>query len=136
MRKLGESSGIRRILIFSVAGFAVVASSQTPPLLHAAHAQTQQQSQSVTSEKIPEYEYDVVSIKPTDPTVTQTANRMGLGITYSADGFDAKSMRLWGLLINAYGVQRLRVFGAPQWWDTERFNIMAKVDGPTADALQ
>jgi len=61
---------------------------------------------------------------------------MGLGITYSADGFDAKSMRLWGLLINAYGVQRLRVFGAPQWWDAEQFNIMAKVDGPTADALQ
>jgi uncharacterized protein (TIGR03435 family) len=94
------------------------------------------QAQNVVSEKIPDYEFDVVSIKPTDPGLMYVGNRIPLGIVYSADGFDAKSMRLWGLIINAYGVQISSVFGAPKWWDTERFNIMAKVDPATADAMQ
>ena len=94
------------------------------------------QTQSSASAKIPDYEFDVVSIKPTDPGLMYVGNRIPLGIVYSADGFDAKSMRVWGLIINAYGVQISSVFGAPKWWDTERFNIMAKVDPATADAMQ
>ena len=94
------------------------------------------QAQSGAFAKIPDYEFDVVSIKPTDPGLMYVGNRIPLGIVYSADGFDAKSMRLWGLIINAYDVQISRVVGAPKWWDTERFNIMAKVDPATADAMQ
>ena len=136
MRTDGLQFRIRRILILSTVCAATVAIAWPSAFLRAAHAPVQQQSQITASEKIPDYEYDVVSIKPTDPNVTQTSTRMGQGITYSADGFDAKSMRVWGLIINAYSVQQLRVVGAPAWWNTERFNLMAKVDGPTADALQ
>jgi uncharacterized protein (TIGR03435 family) len=100
----------------------------------ASHAQSP--AQSAGAQQTPDYEYDIVSIKPTDPDYTQVGNKIPLGIVYSADGFDAKSMRVWGLIINAYGVQTLSVFGAPKWWDTERFNIIAKVDGATADAMQ
>ena len=99
-------------------------------------SRAQSQAQSAPSAKIPDYEYDVVSIKPTEPGLMYVGNRIPLGIVYSADGFDAKSMRLWGLIINAYDVQISRVVGAPKWWDTERFNIMAKVDPATADAMQ
>jgi uncharacterized protein (TIGR03435 family) len=136
MRNPSRQFGIRRMLIFSAVGLALVAGGWTSPLLHAAHAQAQQQSQSAASGKIPDYEYDVVSIKPTDPSVNQTGNRIPIGIVYSADGFDAKGMRLWGLIINAYSVQQMRVLGAPEWWNNERFNILAKVDPETADALQ
>jgi uncharacterized protein (TIGR03435 family) len=136
MRNPSRQFGIRRMLIFSVAGLALVASGWKTPLLHAARVQTPQQSQSAASDKIPDYEYDVVSVKPTEPGLTYTGNQIPLGIVYSADGFDAKSMRLWGLIINAYGLQRLRVVGAPAWWDTERFNIIAKADPETADAMQ
>jgi len=128
--------GIRRMLIFSAAGVAFVAGGWKTPLIHAARAQNPQQSQNSASDKIPNYEYDVVSVKPTDPDVNQTSSRIPLGIIYSADGFDAKSLRLWGLIINAYGVQQMRVLGAPEWWNNERFNLMAKVDPETADALQ
>jgi uncharacterized protein (TIGR03435 family) len=136
MRNPSRHFGIRRMLIFSAAGLALVAGGWKTPLLHAARAQNPQQSQSVASDKIPDYEYDVVSVKPTDPSLNQTGTRIPLGIVYSADGFDAKSMRLWGLIVNAYGVQQLRVLGAPEWWNTERFNLLAKVDAETADALQ
>jgi uncharacterized protein (TIGR03435 family) len=96
----------------------------------------QSQTQSAGAQKTPDYEYDIVSIKPTDPDYEQVGNKIPIGIVYSLDGFDAKSMRVWGLIINAYGVQTLSVVGAPKWWDTERFNIMAKVDPATADAMQ
>jgi len=99
-------------------------------------SRVQSPGQIAGAEKTPDYEYDIVSIKPTDPDYTQVGNKIPLGIVYSADGFDAKSMRLWGLIINAYGVQTLSVVGAPKWWDTERFNIMAKADSATADAMQ
>lgn len=134
MRNPSQRFGVRRMLIFSVAGSALVAGGWKTPVLHAARAQAV--SQSVASDKIPDYEYDVVSIKPTEPGPMYAAKQIPLGIVYSADGFDAKSMRLWGLIINAYGVQQLRVLGAPEWWNTERFNLLAKVDPETADALQ
>jgi uncharacterized protein (TIGR03435 family) len=136
MRTPSPQFGIRGMLIFSAAGLAFVAGGWKTPPLHALASQNQQQSQSAASDKIPEYEYDVVSVKPTDPDVNQTGGRIPLGIVYSADGFDAKSMRLWGLIINAYGIQQLRVVGAPEWWNNERFNLLAKVDPETADALQ
>jgi uncharacterized protein (TIGR03435 family) len=136
MRDPCQQFGLGRILILSVAGVALAGAGFTPPLLHAARAQAPQQSQSAVAEKIPDYEYDVVSIKPTDPSVNQTGNRIPIGIVYSADGFDAKGMRLWGLIINAYSVQQMRVFSAPEWWNNERFNILAKVDPATADAMQ
>jgi uncharacterized protein (TIGR03435 family) len=100
-------------------------------------SRAQSPSQNVSSpQKTADYEYDIVSIKPTDPDYDQTGNKIPIGIVYSADGFDAKSMRMWGLIINAFGVQTLSVVGAPKWWDTERFNIVAKTDGATADAMQ
>ena len=136
MRNPRRQFGIRRMLIFSAAGLTLIAGGWKTPLLHAARVQAPQHSQSAASDKIPDYEYDIVSIKPTDPSLTQTGTRIPLGIVYSADGFDAKSMRLWGLIINAYGVQQMRVLGAPEWWNTERFNLLAKVDPETADALQ
>jgi uncharacterized protein (TIGR03435 family) len=136
MRNPSRRFGIRRMLIFSAVGLVLVAGGWKAPLLHAAGAQASQQSQNAASEKIPDYEYDVVSIKPADPSVNQTGTRIPIGIVYSADGFDAKGMRLWGLIVNAYGVQQMRVLGAPEWWNNERFNLLAKVDPETADALQ
>jgi bla regulator protein blaR1 len=136
MHNTSRQFGIRRMLVFSTAGVLLVASGWETPLLHGARVQASQLSHSTASDKIPDYEYDVVSVKPTDPSLTQTGTRIPLGIVYSADGFDAKSMRLWGLIINAYGVQQMRVLGAPEWWNTERFNLLAKVDPETADALQ
>jgi uncharacterized protein (TIGR03435 family) len=136
MRASSRQFGIRRMLILSAAAVTFVASGWKTSLLHAARAQAAPQSQSAASDKLPDYEYDVVSVKPTDPDVNQTGTRIPIGIVYSADGFDAKGMRLWGLIINAYGVQQMRVLGAPEWWNTERFNLLAKVDPETADALQ
>jgi uncharacterized protein (TIGR03435 family) len=136
MRNPNRQFCTRRMLMFGVAGLALVAGGWKTPLLHAARAHALSEPQSAASEKIPDYEYDIVSIKPAEPGPMYAGKQIPLGIVYSADGFDAKSMRLWGLITNAYGVQQLRVVGAPEWWNTERFNILAKVDPETADALQ
>jgi uncharacterized protein (TIGR03435 family) len=136
MSKLSKEFWIRPTLIASITCFAAFASGWNSRPLHADRGETRPQSQNPASEKTPDYEYEVVSIKPTSPDLMQAGNRIPIGIVYSADGFDAKGMRLWGLLVNAYGVQRLKVVDAPKWWDTERFNIIAKVDPATADALQ
>jgi uncharacterized protein (TIGR03435 family) len=117
----------------AVAVLAVLAPFVSPPNLFAVHLRELRQAQAA---HLPDFDYDVVSIKPTDPDTLQTGNRIQLGIVYSADGFDAKNMRLWGLLVNAYGISQTQVTGAPDWSDNARFNISAKVDGETAEALQ
>jgi uncharacterized protein (TIGR03435 family) len=126
----------RRISVVTMLGSIAVFSLASMGVMGAQSSLAESQAQSASPSKIPNFEFDVVSIKPTDPELMQVGNRIPLGIVYSADGFDAKSMRLWGLIINAYGVQIRTVVGAPKWWDDERFNIIAKVDPATADAMQ
>lgn len=127
---------LRRKALTALAGGATIVLLAATCFAGVSASRAQSPVQSGGADKIPDYEYDIVSIKPTEPDPTRAGNRIPLGIVYSADGFDAKSMRLWGLIINAYGIQIKSVTGAPKWWDTERFNIVAKVDGPTADAIQ
>jgi uncharacterized protein (TIGR03435 family) len=124
----------RKTRVALVGGSALILAVFGVASVPASRAQSAQQSAGV--QKTPNYEYDIVSVKPTDPSLTQVGSKIPLGIVYSPDGFDAKSMRLWGLIINAYGIQIRSVVGAPKWWDTERFNIMAKADPATADAMQ
>jgi uncharacterized protein (TIGR03435 family) len=124
---------LQAIQVLTMVALAAFAPFLAPQKLQAVRQPEQQQAQAAN---LPDLDYDVVSIKPTDPDTLQTGNRIQLGIVYSADGFDAKNVRLWGLLLYAYGYQQSQVTGAPDWWDDARFNISAKVDGETAEALQ
>jgi bla regulator protein BlaR1 len=79
---------------------------------------------------VPSYRYEVSTIKPNN---TRTS-RFGPGFT--ADGYRADFVPLMLLIRQAYGVQGFQVAGGSAWINTEFYNVEAKMDGPTAEALR
>jgi uncharacterized protein (TIGR03435 family) len=79
----------------------------------------------------PKPEYEIVSIKPTDPT-----NRSGRsGLLYTADGLTAHNVGVWALVRAAYEIENYQISGAPKWFGTEHYDIEAKMDAATADEV-
>jgi uncharacterized protein (TIGR03435 family) len=67
--------------------------------------------------------FEVATIKPT-PTGTQ-----GGGLGPSPGGrFTAHNLTLGGLLRFAYGLNRNQIENAPAWFETDRFDILARTD--------
>ena len=73
--------------------------------------------------------YDVVSIKP---------GKSGDGSTllYRLDGFTATGLPLKFLIKEAYGIEEDQISGAPNWVNSETYDIEAKVDGADAAELE
>jgi uncharacterized protein (TIGR03435 family) len=76
--------------------------------------------------------YEVVSVKPSDPSCG------GMSISAGPSRFTARCITLWGLLYNAYTVRSLHDEppGLPGWGDSARFDIEATINGDTAAAMQ
>jgi uncharacterized protein (TIGR03435 family) len=73
--------------------------------------------------------YDVVSIRQ----VEGEAQSGGIGDL--PDGFSMRNLTLVSLISGAYGVRDDEISGRPKWAVSVRFNIEAKIDAETADAL-
>jgi uncharacterized protein (TIGR03435 family) len=74
--------------------------------------------------------FDVVSIKP---------NKSGdalVGIQSTTDGFTATNYTLQKLIRVAYGVQDDQISGGPNWLNSLRYDVDAKMDGSVAEELQ
>ena len=73
--------------------------------------------------------YDVASIKP---------GKSGNGSTllYRLDGFTATGLPLKFLIKEAYGIEEDQISGAPNWVNSETYDIEAKVDGADAAELE
>ena len=74
--------------------------------------------------------FDVVSVKP---------NKSDSGmvrIMAKPDGYSASNVSLKMLIQGAYGIREDLVSGAPNWADSARFDIDAKVAGSDVDALK
>ena len=79
---------------------------------------------------VPPYHFEVATIKPNNTRVSR-------GVPgFTADGYHFDYVRLRTLMMQAYGVPGFQVAGGPAWLDTEFYNVEAKMDGPTADALR
>lgn len=78
-----------------------------------------------------EYRYEVVTIKPSKGPGPDAK----IGMWPEADGFTAWFVTPQQMISTAYGVERFRVSGGPTWLPSERFDIEAKMDSATADAL-
>jgi uncharacterized protein (TIGR03435 family) len=57
-------------------------------------------------------------------------------IRYTPDSLMAKNQTLKNLIRLAYGVQDNQISGGPEWFDTARFNIEAKLDSSVAADLK
>jgi uncharacterized protein (TIGR03435 family) len=73
--------------------------------------------------------YDVASIKP---------GKSGDGSTllFRLDGFTANGLPLKFLIKEAYGIEEDQISGAPNWVNSETYDIEAKVDGADAAELE
>jgi uncharacterized protein (TIGR03435 family) len=90
-------------------------------------AQTQAQSTNTAPAK---FEYEVASIKPdlSDHTSSSTSN--------PPDGYVATNTTVATLIQSAYGILNFQLVGGPDWINSERYVVDAKMDAETADALQ
>lgn len=116
-----RSSGIRVAVLAACLTFGFA-------LTFASVAQTQ--SQSTNPITLPKFEYEVASIK------LDLSDHSSSSTNYPADGFVATNISLKGLILNAYGILDFQIFGGPDWINSERYVIDAKMDAETADALQ
>lgn len=123
---VAEKLGFKRKLLLGAAGLMAIALPVVFGLLHATQSLAQSQAQSGRG-KAPVYE--VASIKPNKSADNQT--RMG----YAPDGFNATQSNLLMLIMAAYGVNPHQISGAPDWFTSARYDIEAKMDRSTADAL-
>jgi bla regulator protein BlaR1 len=81
------------------------------------------------ADNVPTYHFEVSTIKPNNTRVS----RGNPGFT--ADGYRADYFTLRALMFQAYGMQSFQMLGGPAWMDTDFYNVEAKMDGPTAEAL-
>jgi uncharacterized protein (TIGR03435 family) len=80
-----------------------------------------------------DFSYDVASIRPTRP---EGSGAMRIGTENTPDGFNATGVTVQILMQQAFNLQPDQLIGLPDWAKTQGFEIDAKMDGPTADALQ
>ncbi len=73
--------------------------------------------------------YEVVSIKP-----HKSGDEM-FKMMFEKDGFSAIMVTLRMLIRTAYGVDDSRIFGAPNWLDSEKYDVEARMEKSVANRL-
>lgn len=74
--------------------------------------------------------YEVVSVKPSKPGC------LGFSVTVPHGRFEARCATLWDLLYNAYAIKHTDYpQGLPNWGHSARFDVDAKMDDATAEAM-
>jgi uncharacterized protein (TIGR03435 family) len=131
-RKLDDSRKLLLIAVVSMAFtvpsvFAQATTSQSGTASPAPKTATESPAANTTAVA---FEYEVASIKP-----NKSANNM-VRFMNSLDGFSTTGVTVQMLIANAYGVQNFQISGAPGWLNSERYDIDAKMDSATADALK
>jgi uncharacterized protein (TIGR03435 family) len=72
------------------------------------------------------FEYEVASVKLSKTSTSNGLFRMGM--RYTDDGVSVENFPLIMLFQNAYGISMDRISGAPDWMNSERYDIEAKID--------
>ena len=108
-----------RKLLLSAAGLVALALPVLFGLLNATQSRAQSQAGN-TDAVAPTYE--VTSIKPTK----SDGKVMRLKLMFSPDGFKAEGVTLQTLIREAYGVQDNQISGAPNWVNSEKYDIEAE----------
>lgn len=97
-------------------------------------AQAQPQAQGPTA-TAPVFEYEVSTIKPFKPGTGEGPGVFRIGLMFTTDGFTASGVNLQLLLQQAYGVQAYQISGSPEWTNSDRFEIDAKMEASVAEAF-
>jgi bla regulator protein blaR1 len=114
-----------RKLLLTVAGLLAVAS----PFVFGALNATQGQAGSQTPNTSHSYEYEVASIKPNSSGTNMVR------LMFSPDGLTATNGTLQMFINAAYRIDDNQISGGPSWLKSDHYDIEAKMDSATADAL-
>ena len=123
---------LSRKLLLSAAGFLAVAAPVAFGLLHATQTRAASQAQ-ITGTIPPVYEF--LSIKPTSVTPDKSGRAM-TRMLGSPNGFTDTNVTLRMLIDAAYKVDDSQVSGGPDWLNSERYDIEARIDKSVVDALE
>src|SRR5271155_4461306 len=96
-------------------------------LLHTAQSRAQPQTQNTAATSLL---YEVASIKP---------NKSGdnrIRLMYSPDGLSATNCTLQMLIKAAYGVENNQISGAPNWLNSDKYDVEAKMDGSATEEMR
>lgn len=75
------------------------------------------------------YEFEVASIKP-----NKSGTNM-IRMMFTPNGLDATNVTFAMLIRSAYGIEENQISGGPSWLKSDHYDIDAKMDSPTADAV-
>ena len=119
---------LSRKLLLSAAGLLAVAVPIVFGLLNATQARAVSPAQN-TATIAPTF--SGVSIKSNKSTDNAMHKMLG-----GPDGYSMENVTLRMLIGDVYGVQDDRISGAPEWLNSEKYDIQAKIDKSAADELQ
>jgi uncharacterized protein (TIGR03435 family) len=131
MKKFGRRVGLRGMTFLHAVGLMAIIVALAFGLAHgtAAHAQ----SEGVATYPAG-YEFDVATIY-----LSKDTSMGGVVGFLTEDSYRARNMTMKSVIREAYGLWGggdEKVFGGPQWLDTDRYYITAKMDGPVVDKLK
>jgi len=73
--------------------------------------------------------FEVASIKPANPDHVDGVS----GVETKLGRLTATNVTLKRCILGAYGIRPHQIVGGPEWLDADRFDIVAKADGPVGD---
>jgi uncharacterized protein (TIGR03435 family) len=113
------------LILTALVGLVIAGGSS---LLRAMPRQVLSRTQDTTT-VAPAYKFDAASIKPNKSDIFSF--RPG----FTVDGYRASNVTVQSLIREAYGVDEYALSGIPDWLNSERYDVEAKMDQSIADAL-
>jgi bla regulator protein blaR1 len=127
--RVAEKLDFSKKLLLSLAALVVVVTPIVFGLVNATPSAAQSQDEAVGAESPA---FDSVSVKPSaaespNPTYAGSKAHM-VRMFYGPQGYTAGNVTLRELIEEAYGVQTDQIEGGPDWLNSARYDVQAKVD--------
>ncbi len=125
--RAARKTDLSRKPLLITAGLVALVVPIVSGIVYATQSQAESQAQNLRAAALV---YDVASIKPNKSADDRTK------LMYSPDGLTGTNVTVQMLVRLAYGIQDNQISGAPTWFNSESYNIEAKMDSSVADEMR
>jgi hypothetical protein len=140
MNRIARNLELGKKLLLATVGVAAMVGPVAFGLLHAAQTRAESQAQNAAPAV---FAFADTSIKPNktgEPmagfTIKEDKPGTGVALSFKPERLAATNITLHRLIQWAYDVQDGQISGGPEWLNTERFDVDAKVNSSTVDELR
>ncbi len=132
--RIAHKLDITRQLLLGTAAVTALAA----PLIFGLFSATSTRAEAQTDGSLPAVQFESVSIKPVvpDPGVGPGPVNRVFRLMFPPDGFSAKGVTMRMLIREAFGIEDDRIVGAPEEFDSQAYDIEAKLDASTTAQLR